>query len=46
MKKGDLKFALRLAFAVVVVLVIMNYAHRWDQEDTQQLRISMMSART
>jgi hypothetical protein len=46
MKKDDIKFALRLAFAVVVVLVIMNVAHQWDQEDTQQLRMSMMSART
>jgi hypothetical protein len=46
MKKSDIKFALRLAFAVVVAIVIMNVAHRWDQEDTQQLRMSMMSART
>ncbi|GAB7525360.1 hypothetical protein [Paraburkholderia sp. 2C] len=43
MKKSDINFALRLAFAVVVVLAIMNVAHQWDEEDTQQLRMAMMA---
>jgi hypothetical protein len=46
MKKDDIKFALRFAVAVVAAVVIMNVVHHWDQEESQQLRISMMSART
>ena len=39
----DIKFALRMTAAFVVIVLILHFTQKWDEADSQRLRISMMA---
>jgi hypothetical protein len=37
----DLKFLARLVFALTAIVLIMGATHKWDDAETEHVRVSM-----